>query len=361
VGGRLKKVTIMAGGTGGHIFPALAVADELKKQNIKVKWIGSQFGLEKKIVTGRYPISYLPIVGVRKRSLLTKLLLPFYFAAAFFKALYILWREKPDVVLAMGGYAAAPGGVAAWCLHIPLVVQDQNARLGLTNKLLSRFAKKRLQAFPNTFPEKLNPQTVGNPVRETLTQMILPETRFANRNGSLNILILGGSQGAQPLNEIVTKAVQQIREPANYSIWWQAGEKKLHTLKPQTAHLGDNIKVVGFIDDIAKAYEWADLVVCRSGAMTVCELAAVGLPAIFVPYPYAVDDHQYYNARYLEQVGAAKIIRQRDLTPEMLLDLWRELRQDRDRLLSMAVCAKKEARLDSTHLIITALEACSKT
>lgn len=357
----MKKIMMMAGGTGGHIFPALAIADVLKKEGVCITWLGSPFGLEKKIITGRYPIAFLPIKGVRKRGFLNKLKAPFYFGLALLKAIGILWREKPDVALAMGGYAAAPGGVAAWLLRIPLVVQEQNARLGLTNKLLSKLAKKNLQAFPNTFSDKAHPQTVGNPVREALTQLADPEVHFSQRPGPLKILILGGSQGAQPLNNVVAQVVQTVKNPADFAIWWQAGEKNLPSLTPQVAHLGEQINVVGFIDDMAKAYEWADLVVCRSGAMTVCEIAAAGRPAIFVPYPQAVDDHQYHNACYLAGAGAALIVRQSDLSADTLLAQWQALHQDRARLLSMAVCAKKEAKRDSTQLIIEALKACSKT
>lgn len=356
----LKKIVIMAGGTGGHIFPALAIADELKKQGVHILWFGARVGLEKQLVAPHYPICYLPIVGVRKKSLIRKCFIPFYFLKALFKALRVLHQEKPQVVLSMGGYASAPGGVAAWLLRIPLVIHEQNARPGLTNRLLAHFAKKILQAFPDSFAPKFKAETVGNPVRAELLNLAAPEIRYANRSGALRILILGGSQGAQPINAAVLNTLQQFGDAANYEIIWQAGEKNILALQPQVEKLGAQVKLVGFMDDIAKAYAWADCVICRSGAMTVSEIAAVGLPAIFVPYAHAVDDHQYYNAKSLENVGAARIIRQQDLTAATLLGIWQDFYKNRQELLVMAVNAQKAAKPMATQHIINELNTCSK-
>ena len=356
----LKKIVIMAGGTGGHIFPALAIADELKKQGTHILWFGSRVGLEKQLVAPHYPICYLPIVGVRKKSFIRKCFIPFYFLKALIKALRVLHQEKPQVVLSMGGYASAPGGVAAWLLRIPLVIHEQNARAGLTNRMLSHFAKKILQAFPNSFSPKCAAETVGNPVRAELVNLPPPEIRYADRQGILRILILGGSQGAQPINNAVLHAIQQAQDLANYEILWQAGEKNLAALQMQVEKSAANVKLVGFMDDIAKAYAWADCVICRSGAMTVSEIAAVGLPAIFVPYAHAVDDHQYYNAKSLENVAAARIIRQADLSGATLLEIWRDFYENRQNLLSMAVSAKKAAKQQTTEQIIKELNTCSK-
>lgn len=356
----MNKIVIMAGGTGGHIFPALAIAAELKKQNTHILWFGARVGLEKNLVAPHYPICYLPIVGMRKKGFLRKLMLPFYFLRATLKALRVLHQEKPQLVLSMGGYASAPGGVAAWLLRIPLVIHEQNARAGLTNRSLARLATKILQAFPNSFSPRFSVETLGNPVRDELLDLPSPQIRYAHRSGALRILILGGSQGAQAINAAVLQALQQAPDLENYEICWQAGEKNVAALQAPVEKLAANIKLMGFMNDMAGAYAWADCVICRSGAMTVSEIAAVGLPAIFVPYGAAVDDHQYYNAKILENVGAARIIRQQELSATALLSLWQEFYKDRQKLLDMALNAKKAANPRATEEIINRLNLCSK-
>lgn len=345
----------MAGGTGGHIFPALAIADELKKQGVEIIWFGTKIGLEKQLVVPHYPVYYLPIAGVRKKSIFRKFITPFSFLNAIFKALKILRKEKPQLVLSMGGYASAPGGVAAWLLRIPLVIHEQNAKAGLTNRMLARFANKIVQAFPNSFAPHFSVETLGNPVRTELLKLEAPEQRYQNRSGPVRILILGGSQGAQALNSAVLAALQAAPHLANYELVWQAGEKNIAALESPVAKLAANIKLVGFMQDMAANYAWADCVICRAGAMTVSEIATVGLPAIFVPLPSAVDDHQYFNAKTLENVGAARIIRQADLSGATLLAIWQDFYKHRSELMAMASKAKMAAKPQATQDIIKVL------
>jgi len=347
------RILIMAGGTGGHVFPALAVAHEFQKEGMIVEWLGTKQGLEATLIPkAQIPIHYITVTAVRREGLLKRLLAPVRLLISLIQALKIIHHFKPNLVLGMGGFAAGPGGIAAWCLKCPVVVHEQNAIAGVTNRILARFSKKVLEGFPNSFPKdflKENPVVfTGNPVREEFLHYPEPSARYRDRaqnsSNPLRLLIVGGSQGARALNQLCPKAIKIIPENERPEIWHQAGSAHLDaTLKDYAAN---NVKarVDAFIDNMAEAYAWADLVICRSGALTVAELAAVGVASILIPFPFGVDDHQTYNGRFLETIGAAQLIQQKDLTPEKLSEIIVGLSKDRDKLLSMAEAAKRFAR-----------------
>ncbi|MCK4833563.1 MAG: undecaprenyldiphospho-muramoylpentapeptide beta-N-acetylglucosaminyltransferase, partial [Gammaproteobacteria bacterium] len=292
---------IMAGGTGGHVFPALAVADELRSRGIPVVWLGTKAGIESRLVPqAGYPIEWMSITGLRGKNTLTLLLAPVRITMACWQALTVLLRRKPCAVLGMGGFASGPGGLMAWLIRKPLLVHEQNAIAGLTNKILAKFAKVVLQAFPAVFK---GATTTGNPVRQSICDIDQPESRFAKQDlqqRKLRLLVIGGSLGAVKLNEIIPAALAEINEDERPDVIHQTGLKNIESAKAIYADAGVDAKVEAFIDDMPAVYEWADLVICRSGAMTVFELAAVGVASILVPYPHAVDDHQTHNAYYLE-------------------------------------------------------------
>lgn len=333
------KVMIMAGGTGGHVFPALAVADHLREDGVSVVWMGTRAGIEARLVPAAgYPVEWISVAGLRRKGWLSWLKAPLALGRALVEALAALRRQHPSVVLGMGGFAAGPGGLAAWLLRRPLVIHEQNAAAGLTNRVLARLAQRVLEAFPGTFPASRSPSVVGNPVRAEIFESA--KAPRGMRTGRLHLLVLGGSQGALALNTMVPQALAKMAPEARPEIWHQAGR----TLKQAREAYGDeagNVRIEAFIDDMATAYGWADLVICRSGALTVAELAAAGLPAILVPYPSSVDDHQTRNGRYLEQAGAALIIQQSELTPDRLREVLRELCNDRGRLTAMGQAAQQ--------------------
>jgi UDP-N-acetylglucosamine--N-acetylmuramyl-(pentapeptide) pyrophosphoryl-undecaprenol N-acetylglucosamine transferase len=293
-------VLIMAGGTGGHVFPALAVARLLRERQCEVTWVGTQRGIEARVVPANgFTIEWLSVAGLRGKGILTLLLAPLRLGIALAQALAILRRRRPAVVLGVGGFVTGPGGVAAWLLHRPLVIHEQNAIAGLTNRLLSRLARVVLEGFPNSFPPRARPQCVGNPVRREITALAPPEERLARRGDAVRLLIFGGSLGAARLNDSVPRALAAFAPVARPQVWHQAGERGHAQALETYTRAGVTARVDAFIDDMAAAYAWADLVICRAGALTVSELAAVGLGAILVPFPAAVDDHQTHNARYL--------------------------------------------------------------
>lgn len=338
-----KRVVIMAGGTGGHIFPALAVADELAANGAQVTWLGSDYGIERKLLGERYPIDLLKAQGVRGKSIKAKLLFPFKLARAVWQARKVLKSRQADVVIGFGGYASGPGGLAAAQLGIPLIVHEQNARAGLTNRKLAGFAKAILLAFPVSGFEKYPyVRVVGNPVRKEIVEVgKSPRDFFVPQ---LNLLVIGGSQGAQVLNEVVPAAMKLLPESAHLHVWHQSGEKLYEQTTKAYASIDDvTIRVDRFIDNMAEAYQWAHLIVCRAGALTVSEVAAAGLPSIMVPFPHAVDDHQYHNAQFLVTAGAGRCIRQEDFNPAKfaahlrVLDLNRfELMQQSERAIGVA-------------------------
>jgi len=339
---------IMAGGTGGHIFPALAVAKELQRRGWGIVWLGARGKMEAELVPKHgIAIKLLPIGGVRGQGLVRKLVQPFEQARALLLALGVMLRYRPRVVIGFGGFTAFPGGVAARLTARPLVIHEQNAVAGMTNRVLSHLAKRLLAAFPSAFPGRAT--VVGNPVRHDIASMPSPTLRFKGRAGPLRILVVGGSLGAAALNDVVPKALALIDEADRPMVIHQAGSKQIDALRANYAAVGVQGLCVPFIDDMAKAYADADLVICRAGALTVAELAAAGVASVLVPFPHAVDDHQTANAAYLAEVGGAKLIQQRDLTAEGLAALLKQ--SDRTQLQTMAEAARSKAMPGATTTV----------
>jgi len=339
----VKPVLIMAGGTGGHVFPALAVADELRSRGVPIVWLGTRNGIEARVVKqAGYQIEWLSITGLRGKNAATLLLAPFRLVMACTQAFRVLWQRKPAAVLGMGGFTAGPGGLMAWMMRRPLLIHEQNAVAGLTNRILARLADEVLEAFPQTFNKKA--RTVGNPVRKQIQQLSDPQMRIGSHTGALRVLVIGGSLGAVRLNEIVPEAVSRIAAEARPEILHQTGLANLEMTREFYQHHDVDARIEAFIDDMAEAYGWADLVICRAGAMTVFELAAAGVGSILVPYPHAVDDHQTANAQYLEKAGAAIIRQQRELSSEWLSDTIEQMTRQRDTLIKMAMAARSMAK-----------------
>lgn len=339
---QMRPIVIMAGGTGGHVFPALAVADELRKVGVPIVWLGTRNGIEARLVPAAgYPVEWLNVGGVRGKSLLHRLLSPFVIIKASVQAMTVLRRIQPCAVLGMGGFVSGPGGLMAWLLRIPLLIHEQNAIPGLTNKILARIASKVLQAFPDAFAGQA--VHVGNPVRESITQLPAPEMRLSSHTDALRILVVGGSLGATRLNEVVPEAVAQFAESNRPQIIHQTGRNNVEQAQQHYSMYGVQADIKAFIDDIDAAYAWADIVVCRAGAMTVFELAAAGVAAILVPYPYAVDDHQTANANYLAAHGAAVVKQQDEISADWLADTLQQFNDQRSQLMTMAKRARELA------------------
>jgi len=345
-----NTLMVMAGGTGGHVYPAIAVADYLQAQGWQVVWLATEHGMENRLIADKpYDKATVQIKGVRGNGLLGWLKLPFRLARAL-KQTHIAFRQyQPNVVLGMGGYVAFPGGVMAKLMGKPLVVHEQNSVAGLTNKLLSRIAKHVLVAFPQAFPQQ--GKLVGNPIRETLTQVDEPNVRYAKQKGRLKLFVVGGSLGAAALNTVVPDAIATLDESERPEVIHQSGEKHIEALQSRYEQLGVTADAKAFIQDMAGAYAWADLVICRSGALTVAELASVGVASVLVPFPYAVDDHQTTNAQYLVDGGAAVLVQQTDLDVKKVLALLQSL--TRDKCLEMAKNAKKLAKPEATKAVAT--------
>ena len=354
----VARLAVMAGGTGGHVFPALAVAEYLRGQGAEVFWIGTQAGMESRLVPEHgFEMEWVSIEGVRGKGGLQWLKAPFRLASAFGQARAILRRRRPTVVLGMGGFVSGPGGLAARALGIPLVIHEQNFVPGLTNQWLARVATQVFEAFPGSFPPARRAIVTGNPVRQAILDLPAPAERLADRSGPVRLLVVGGSLGAQALNETVPQALARLPIDQRPLVRHQAGERTLELARNAYRDAGVEAEVVAFVRDMAEAYAWADLVVCRSGALTVSELAAAGVGSILVPYPFAVDDHQVGNARYLSDAGAARLIIQRDLTAVGLADILSELFADRARLLAMAEAARRRAQPEATdHIARVCLE-----
>lgn len=348
------RILIMAGGTGGHVFPALAVAQELSTRGNEIVWMGTRAGLEARLVPqAGYPIEWISITGLRGKGLLSWLTAPLRLLRAFTEALRIVYRQAPQVVIGLGGFASGPGGLAAFVLRKPLVIHEQNAAAGLTNRVLAWMADLVLEAFPNSFPRRQQACCVGNPVRAQILALDPPEQRLAARSGPIRLLVLGGSLGALAINEMVPAALAKLAGNHRPKVWHQAG-RTLDAARSAYAKYDVIGDVQEFIDDMAAAYAWADLVVCRSGALTVAELAAAGLPAVLIPFPHATDDHQSYNGAYLSDRGAAVLIQQRDLNADRLAQTLSELCRDRARLLDMAKAARAAAWPHATNDIVSA-------
>lgn len=342
----VSPVLIMAGGTGGHVFPALAVADELRARGVPVIWLGTRAGIEARLVPqAGYPIEWLSIAGWRGKGVLDTLLAPARLILACYQALLILLRRKPCAVLGMGGFASGPGGLMAWLLRKPLLIHEQNAVAGLTNRLLAKVANEVMEAFPGALGKKAI--YVGNPVRKDIIDLPSPELRLASHNAALRVLVVGGSLGAVRLNELVPEAVAKIEPAARPEVWHQTGLKNHQAAQALYKKFNVDARVDAFVDDMAAAYAWADVVICRAGAMTVFELAAAGVASILVPYPHAVDDHQTANAEYLAKVDAAIVRQQKDMDADWLRSTLTKLTQQRDRLLRMASSARCQAKPDA--------------
>lgn len=342
-------VLIMAGGTGGHVFPALATADCLRDSGVDVHWLGTQKGIESQIVpAAKIPIHYINVSGVRGKGLISILKMPLQLLKAITQALRIMRELQPTCVLGMGGFASGPGGLAAWLTGRPLVIHEQNAVAGTTNRLLAHLAKKILQAYPAAFIAK-KAEYIGNPVRKNITQLAMPEQRWQERSGKLNLLILGGSLGAKAINDVMPIVLAQMPEAERPNVWHQSG--KLHIDSLQAAYLGVGVKVKAqaFIEDMAEAYGWADLVICRAGALTITELTAVGVGSILVPYPHAIDDHQTKNAQWLVSNEAAVLLPQREFDEQTVKALLINFSNGRDKLLTMANAARKLAKPDAAE------------
>lgn len=354
-----KHVMMMAAGTGGHVFPALAVAKELQQQGIEVSWLATPTGMENRLLKNHnIPIYQIDIQGVRGNGAVRKLLAPFKILKATLSAMRYMKQLKVDAVAGFGGYVAGPGGLAARTLGIPVIIHEQNAIAGFTNTQLSRIAKKVCQAFPDTFPESAKIVTTGNPVRKEITEILSPSWRYQEREKAglpLRILIVGGSLGAQALNERVPEALKQLNVPLN--VYHQCGQN--HAEATQARYVDKpaslEVEVQPFIEDMAKAYSDADLIICRAGALTVTEIATAGVAAVFVPLPSAVDDHQTANAGFLAKTGAAKICPQATLTPDSLKELLAPL-MNRQLLSEMAVKARQQAQPDATQHVVRLIQ-----
>ena len=351
-----RTMMIMAGGTGGHVMPGLAVADEMRARSWQVVWLGVPGGLEAELVPPHgIPMRWVRIGGLRGKGLATRLLAPWRLARALWDALRVLRDVKPAVVLGLGGYVAFPGGLVAALLGRPLVIHEQNSIAGLTNRVLARFARRRLVAFPGALP---GAQWCGNPVRAAVAGLPLPGERMRGREGPLRLLVVGGSLGAKALNEALPAALALMPASRRPQVVHQSGRAHVDALREAYAAAGVDADVRAFIDDMAAAYGQADLVVCRAGAMTVSELAAVGLASILVPYPHAVDDHQTANARFLADRDAAVLMPQTSLEPAALAAVLDGL--DRARLLAMAQRARELARPDASRELADACEAVAR-
>jgi UDP-N-acetylglucosamine--N-acetylmuramyl-(pentapeptide) pyrophosphoryl-undecaprenol N-acetylglucosamine transferase len=350
----------MAGGTGGHVFPALAVAERLREQGMGVFWIGTRRGMESRLVPEHdFDMEWIRIEGLRGKGVAQVLGAPFKIGAAIWEASRILRRRRPAVVLGMGGFASGPGGLAARAMGLPLVIHEQNFVPGMTNQWLARIATRVFEAFPASFPKARGAEACGNPVRRSIVDLPSPRERLARRHAENDVeparlLVLGGSLGAQVLNEMVPQALAELPAERRPRVRHQAGERTIDVARAAYRSAGVDAEVTPFIDDMAEAYGWADLVVCRAGALTVSELAAAGVASVLVPYPFAVDNHQVGNARYLADIGAARLVIQRDLTPSGLAALLEALLVDRDALLSMAEAARTRARVDAAERIADA-------
>ncbi|MEM7377548.1 MAG: undecaprenyldiphospho-muramoylpentapeptide beta-N-acetylglucosaminyltransferase [Pseudomonadota bacterium] len=351
-----RPVMIAAGGTGGHVFPALAVAEQLIQRGVPVLWIGTQRGIESRLVPeAGYEIDWITVSGLRGKGVLKLLRAPFDIAVACVQALAIIRRRNPRAVLGMGGFVSGPGGLVAWLTGRPLVIHEQNAVPGTTNRLLSRIASRILEATPGTFVEARGALCTGNPVRHTLHQ--LEPVAAASADAPLRVLALGGSQGARSLNRVVPVALAGLER---CDIWHQCGRDGETRTTQRYSEQGVEARVDAFIDDMTAAYGWADIVVCRSGAMTVAELAASGRGAILVPYPHAIDDHQTANGSAMVRQGAALMLPEAQFDASALRSMLVELRDNRTRVAEMALAARALARPDAAADVATLVAEVAK-
>lgn len=346
------RVMVMAGGTGGHVFPALAVAAELRARGMEVFWLGNRNGFEGRVVPEHgFPFENVTIQGLRGNGLLRWLLAPFKLTMAMLQVLIVLLRKRPRVVLGMGGFVSGPGGLLASAVGIPLVIHEQNAIAGMTNRWLARWATRVAEAFPGSFGPSRQARLTGNPVRAEISAIDPPALRMAERAGPIRLLVLGGSQGAKVLNETLPQALALLPMEQRPLVRHQAGKEMNQATSDAYRQAGVEAEVVPFFVDMAANYAWADLLVCRAGALTIAELAAAGVAAVLVPLPYAVDDHQTRNAGYLVDAGAALLLPQSQLTAQSLSGLLGSFAGERDQLLEMALRARELALPEATRRV----------
>ncbi|MGC9215476.1 undecaprenyldiphospho-muramoylpentapeptide beta-N-acetylglucosaminyltransferase [Acidithiobacillus sp.] len=352
------SVLIAAGGTGGHVFPALAVADALRAQGVEVTFAGTATGMEARLVPERgYTLHTLDMQGLRGKGFRRWLRAPWRVSRAILQARRILRQTRSRVVLGMGGYVTAPVGIAAWTLGRPLCLHEQNAVAGLSNRLLAPLARRVFLGFPGA--RLARGEWVGNPVREAIHALPTPQERFHDRKGPVRLLIMGGSQGAKVLNAVSAAALSGMTDAERPAIWHQTGRDHAESTRAAYAQAGIDARVEPFIDDMAAALDWADLALCRAGAATIAELAAAGLGAILIPFPFAVDDHQAANARFLEKAGAARMLRQEGLDALQLRDVLRPLLADPGLRLRWAEAARRQAKGDAAATVAAACIECA--
>ena len=356
------KVLVMAGGTGGHVYPALAVASELRVRGYLIEWVGTRRGLEHRVVPAAgFPIHYLSVRGVRGKGVIDRLMGLLFLAWSSLQALWMMLRSRPNCVVGMGGYVAGPAGVAAWLFRRPLLIHEQNAVAGTTNRLLAPMAKSVIAGFPSAFRDDIEFEVIGNPVREALVEAAAAAQYNYNGKRPLRLLVLGGSLGAKPINDALPGVVRRLlrgRRVDPTEVWHQTGDAHAQTvIKSYGDLISDTVRVVPFIEDMAAAYAWADVVICRAGALTVSELAVMGRPSVLVPLPHAIDDHQTANARSLADRGGAILLPQSDMTEDALIIALRAYMDHPERLRTMAEAARKAAAPEATQQVADEVEA----
>ena len=354
-----KPILVMAGGTGGHVFPALAVAECLRAQGEQIVWLGTRAGIEARVVpAANFAIEWLNVQGLRGKGMATLLLAPFRLLRACWQALRIIRRTRPKAVLGMGGFASGPGGLMAWFMDIPLFLHEQNSIVGLTNRILARLATGVYVAFPQACESLDSAECIGNPVREGFTRQQEPAARLQARiDAPLQLLVIGGSLGAASLNSLLPRAIACLDPDQRPRVRHQCGEKHLPACQQTYADNAVEAEVVSFIDDMPAAYAWADLVVCRAGALTISELTAVGLASLLIPFPYAVDNHQHHNAIFLQQQQAAQVLPEAELSPEKLALKLKFFQQNRAELVEMAVNARAQFQADASERLAAGILA----
>lgn len=348
-----NNVLVMAGGTGGHVIPAISVARELMRKGYTVHWLGSVKGIENDLVPDAgYELHRISVTGLRGNGLLRTMLAPYQLMVALWQTLKVFIKVKPVMVLGMGGFASGPGGLMAVILRVPIVIHEQNAIPGMTNKILSNFAKYLLQAFDGAFSDRKQLHSVGNPVRSSIVRIPEPEERLKNRESELNVLVVGGSLGAVAINNVLIETMASVPASMAINVRHQTGKRNYQDVKTGYQQAGvDSVKVSAFINDMAEAYQWADIVICRAGALTVSELMSAGVASILVPYPYAVDDHQTKNGMFLVNSGAAILIPQAEFNSEYLSQEFNKLLQSKDRILNMSIAARALAKPESAKTV----------
>ncbi len=357
----LKRVLIMAGGTGGHVFPGIAAARYFQQHGVDVHWLGTSQGLEARVIPEEgIPLHIINISGLRGKGVKPMLTAPFHIIKAVRQALRVMKEVQPDVVIGMGGFVSGPGGLASWLSRRPLVIHEQNARAGLTNKLLARFAKRVLQGFPGAFAESKKVITIGNPVRTEIENIPAPELRIPVDRKPFRLLVLGGSLGAKALNDMLPRTLATLDANVRPEVFHQTGDKHYDDTKNLYETMGIKVNLVPFVKDMAQVYSWADMVLCRAGALTVAELCAAGLGAIFVPFPHAVDDHQTANADFMVRHDAALCVQQKDLTQDRLADIVEQFAEAPVKRLEMAQAAYRLRHIHVTKKIFEICEEISR-